>query len=308
MAAEVATDTCLCDTTKYFFWDAVTRSCKCRTGFTLTNGTCKCASGFFLNTLDNCITCVGLAGLSSPISSINNICKCDSAKKFVWDPEHKKCVCLNTFYQTASGTCGNCADMVGAAKPASSANGECACNDTNNFEWNPSSKSCSCKIKFYKTVNTCTACPTSKTTDGCSCRVDKYQQFFNGSCICAPGYFKKGSVCLACSDLSGIAADASSTNLGCNCDISLNYVWSNTTYQCVCKLGFILDSSGICLSCASIPGALNTTNSSSACNCKPNFKWSAVEEACLCAPNYYLTASMSCAVCSALPGVASPTA
>lgn len=84
-------------------------------------------------------------------------------------------------------------------------------------------------------------------------------------------------------------------------------VWSNTTYQCVCKLGFILDSSGICLSCASIPGALNTTNSSSACNCKPNFKWSAAEEACLCAPNYYLTTSMSCAVCSPLPGVASPT-
>jgi hypothetical protein len=196
--------------------------------------------------------------------------------------------------------------IAGGATPAASLNGACNCNTASNFEWSSSSRSCVCKAGFYKNGTGCTACGVKKTGE-CACNSSNSQQFFNGSCICKNTFYKaKNGSCVTCEGLDGVIGDASSTNLGCNCDSSLNYVWSNITFGCVCKAGFIFDLSGICRSCLSIPGALNTTNSTTACNCKPNYKWNIVEEACLCAPNFYFTASLACAACSTLIGTVTP--
>lgn len=285
-----ASNQCLCLEEKRFFWDSATKTCKCRAGFTASNGTCYCSNGLYQNELGDCIACAGLVGLASPVSSQLSQCKCDAGKKFVWKNESMKCVCNSTLYLAANNSCAACAGMVGGAASGNASNGECLCNTTRFFEWSTSSRSCVCKAGYYKSGTTCVSCGGIRTGE-CLCTAAKREQSFNGSCICANGYYRKAGNCSPCSELSGIAGDASSTNLGCNCDVSLNYAWNSSTLSCSCKSGFIVDLTGLCQSCASIPGATNSSSSSTVCNCKTNFRWDSATQTCICIANYYLTAA-----------------
>lgn len=260
--------------------------------------------------LQDCVSCPSCCQYGAFYNSTSGLCEaCNSLFTGCLSCTIASCGLCRSGYYLNGGACIGCSIITGCLS-CSSGTTCLVCDVTGHFLL--SGSSCVCAAGYALSGASCVPCST--TLAGCllctsqtSCiSCDLSGQFItnptnSSECICNPGYYLSGGVCLACTTTGMVGCiDCSSATVCTSCNSTGYYMLSGST--CSCINGYYSSGSS-CASCGSLVGCLLCTSATTCTSCNSVELFQLVGSACTCIDGFYLSGNdcvpcpVGCTIC-----------